>query len=258
MQITEKEIKNSTAKVVVLVPKAQVDETKEHVVEEMIKTVTVKGFRQGKAPRSIAESNLDNEKLSNHIITHVLNDVVVRVIKDKNYQTLGRPVLEKLDPQKDGSLEISINFPLYPEFKLGKYQEDIKKITKKDKKIDDIYDLLLKNIKIDVPKILIEEEARYALDRLKEQAKSLNITFDKYLEAIKKSAEEVNKEYEKNAEDSIKLDLILLKIAEDEKIEVSSEEVNALKTASGAKDEQLEQIRSILKRRKTLDFLQKI
>ncbi len=258
MKITEKEIKNSTAKVEVVISKEIVDHTKEHVVDEMIKTVTVKGFRQGKAPRAIAESNLSEEKLSNHIITHILNDSVVAVVKEKNYKTLGRPVLEKLEPQKDGSINIILNFPLYPEFKLDKYQDKVKKIDSKDKKVDDIYDVLLKEIKIDVPAALIEEEAKYSLDRLKEQAKTLNVTFEKYLEAIKKSVEEVEAEYKKNAEESIRLDLILLKIAEEEKIDVDEEELKALAVAAGAKHDQLEQIKSIIKRRKTLDFLQKI
>lgn len=255
MQITELEIKNNTAKVEVLVTRAEVDVTKEHVVDEMIKNVTVKGFRQGKAPKNIAEQNLDPEKLNGHIITHVLNDTVVSVIKEKNYQTLGRPVLEKLEPQKDGDIKINIKFPLYPEFKLGKYQDKIKKITKKDKKVEDIYEVLLKEIKIDVPQDLIEEESKYALERLAEQAKSLNITLEKYLEAIKKTAEEVKKEYDKNAEESIKLDLILLKIAEEQKIEVSEEELASILTASGAKENQIDQIKSILKRRKTIDYL---
>ncbi len=255
MKITEKEIKNNTANVEVLVSKETVDHTKEHVVDEMIKTVTVKGFRQGKAPRSIAEQNLSQEKLNNHIITHILNDTVVSVIKDKNYQTLGRPVLEKLEPQKDGDIKIVLNIPLYPKFQLGKYQDQVKKLTKKDKKVEDIYEVLLKNIKIDVPKVLVDEESKYSLEKLEEHAKSLNITLDKYLEAIKKTLEEVKGEYEKSAEKSIKLDLILLEIADSQKIDVTKEELESLITAAGAKEHQVEQIKSIIKRRKTLDYL---
>ena len=258
MKITEKEIKNSTAKVEVLVPKSIVDQTKEVVVDEMIKNVSVKGFRAGKAPKSIAEQNLDSEKLSSHIISHILNDTVAQVIKEKKYQTLGRPVLEKLEPQKDGNIKISLNFPLYPTFKLGKYQDQIKKIAKKDKKIEDIYDCLLKNIKIEVSPLLVEEEAKYGLERLENHAKSLNISLEKYLEATKKTLEEVTKEYQKNAEDSIRLDLILLQIADEEGIVSTKEELSSLITASGAKEDQQEQVKSIIKRRKTLDFLLKL
>lgn len=258
MKITEKEIKNSTAKVEVLVSKEIVDHTKEEVVDEMIKNVTVKGFRVGKAPRAMAESNLDSERLSSHIITHVLNDAVTKVLQETKYQTLGRPVLEKLEPQKDGSIFLIMNFPLYPQFELGKYQDKIKKLDPKERKTEDVYQTLLKNIKLQVSPLLIDEEAKYSLERLQEQTKSLNITFEKYLEAIKKTLPEVQAEYQTKAEESIKLDLILLKIAETEKLEATPKEVESLATASKASASQIEQIKTIVKRRKTLDFLLKL
>jgi len=78
---------------------------------------------------------------------------------------------------------------------------------------------------------------------------------DKYLEAVKKTIDQVKDDYQKNAEESIKLDLILLEIAEQEKINASDEELKSLITASRAKDHQMEQVRSVILRRKTLDYL---
>lgn len=258
MKIIEKEIKNSTAKVEVLVPVDRIDHVKEEVVDEMIKNVTVKGFRQGKAPKNIAQNNLDPEKLNNHIISHLLNEAVTEIIKEKSYRTLGRPVLEKLETTKEGEVLLIMNFPLYPEFKLGDYKNKIKKAKIKDKKTEDIYDTLLKNINIDVSPLLVEEEVNHALSRLEEQATSLNITLDKYFESIKKTKEEVQKDYEKNALDSIKLDLILLTIAKEEDLKISDQEIQSLSELANAKNSQIEQIKSILLRRKTIDFLKDI
>ncbi len=255
MKITEKEIKNSTAKVEVLVPVDRIDHVKEEVVDEMIKNVTVKGFRQGKAPKNIAQNNLDPEKLNNHIISHLLNEAVAEILKTNKYQTLGRPVLEKLETTKEGEVLLILNFPLYPEFKLGEYKEKIKKAKIKDKNIENIYELLLKNIKLDISPLLVEEEVNHALSRLEEQATSLNITLDKYFESIKKTKEEVQKEYEKNALESIRLDLILLTIAKEESLKITDQEVEDLSKLANAKSSQLEQIKSILLRRKTIDFL---
>lgn len=255
MKITEKEIKESTAKVEVLIPTDRVDHVKEEVVDEMIKNVTVKGFRQGKAPRNIAEQNLSPEKLNNHIISHLLNEAVTKILKEKKYHTLGRPVLEKLETTKEGEVQLVMNFPLYPEFKLGRYKDRIKKAKIKDKNVESIYDLLLKNISIEVSPLLVEEEVSHALSRLEEQAKSLNITLEKYFESIKKTKEEVQKDYEKNALESIKLDLILLTIAKEEKLKVSDEEIQSLSQLANAKSDQIDQIKSILLRRKTIDFL---
>ena len=130
MHIKETSQKNSTAFIEVLVPSARIDEIKEEVVTEMIQNVTVKGFRQGKAPKNIAEKNLDPDKLSNHIFSHVLNAAIRDVLKEEKYQLLGRPVLEKLDPQKDGSWKIDFKLPLFPQFKLGDYKKALQKRNK--------------------------------------------------------------------------------------------------------------------------------
>lgn len=258
MKITEKQIKNSTADVEVLVSQTKIDEIKENVVDEMIKSLTVKGFRQGKAPKNIAEKNLDPEKLNNHIINHVLNQAVVAILKDKKYKTLGRPVLEKLETTKEGEVLLILNFPLYPEFKLGKYQDKLKKAKIKDKNTEEIYNTLLKEIDIEVSSHLVDEEVHHAMHRLEDQAKTLNISVEKYLESIKKTEEEIKKEYQKSALESIKLDLILLQIAEEENLDATKEEITELSKIVGANQDQINQVKSILKRRKTVDFLKSL
>ena len=258
MQIKETSQKNSTAFIEVLVPSARIDEIKEEVVTEMIQNVTVKGFRQGKAPKNIAEKNLDPDKLSNHIFSHVLNAAIRDVLKEEKYQLLGRPVLEKLDPQKDGSWKIDFKLPLFPQFKLGDYKKALQKIKSKDKKVEDVYAVLLKTIKMDVSPVLVEQEAQYSLERLENHAKSLNLTLDKYFEALKKTKEDVLKEYSQKAEESIKLDLILLEIAKEEKIDTNDKEVAELAQVSSVPEDQANQLKSIITRRKTLDYLMKI
>lgn len=258
MKITEISNKKNTVQLEVIVPIETITHVQEEVVDEMIKNVTVKGFRQGKAPKSIAVSNLEPEKLNNHILSHVFNQVVTEAIKQNSYKILGRPVLEKFEPQKSGEWKVALSLALYPVLKIDKYQEQIKKITKKDKTIDDIYECLLKNVKVDVSPQLVEEEVNYSLNRLEEQAKSLNITLEKYLEAVKKTLEEVKKDYSKNAEESIKLDVILLEIAKSEKITTTKEEVDEFILASGTDPHHFNQVASIIERRKTIDYLMKI
>ena len=258
MEIKEIKVQNSTAFIEVLVPTKKVDEIKEEVVTEMIQNITVKGFRQGKAPKNIAQKNLDPEKLSNHIFSHVLNSALREVLKEDKYQLLGRPVLDKFEPQKDGSWKIDFKLPLMPSFKIGDYKKAIQKIKTKDKKVEDIFEILLKTIKIEVSPVLVEQEAQYSLERLESHAKSLNLTLDKYYDAIKKTKEEVLKEYNQKAEESIKLDLILLEIAKEAKIDTNSQEVAELAQVSSVPEDQANQLKSIITRRKTLDYLMKI
>lgn len=268
MKLTIKETKKNTATIEAFLDESEVIVEKEHAVDELISTVTVKGFRQGKAPKSIAAEHIDPDKLSNHILSHVLNNVVTKVIKDNNFKLLGRPVLENIDSKEKGGWVIKLSIPLYPSVNIKEYKKFFTK-SKKSKeseknteneqiKIEKIYKTLLDNIKLEVPESVIEEEANYSLEKLESQAKNLNLTLDKYLEAVKKTKEQVKEEYQKRAEESIKLDLILLEIAKEEKLDATDKEVDDVAKAGGVPESQFDRLRSILIRRKTIELLLKL
>ncbi len=259
----------NTANLEAVLSGKEVDEHKEHAVDEMISSVTVKGFRQGKAPKSIARDHIDPDKLSNHILGHILNDIVIETVKKEKLHLLGRPVLEKIDPTKDKGWSIKLSLPLYPQIEIPDYQKILPKIAKPTKgkaktkaktqtqedKIDTIYTALLKNIPVDIPSSVIEEETNYSLERLVNQAKSLNLSLEKYLQAVHKDLDEVKKEYAQKAEESIKLDLILLEITRKEKIDTPIEEIKTIAKAGNLPEDQIIRLKSIIDRRKTIDLL---
>jgi FKBP-type peptidyl-prolyl cis-trans isomerase (trigger factor) len=273
MNTKEVKIEKGTVYLETTIPQDEVDVVREHAVDEMIKNVTVKGFRQGKAPKSIAAGQIDPNKLSNHVLSHIFNDIISDAVKEHKYQLLGRPVLENIDTPKEGGWVIKLQLPIYPAVKLGDYKKNLPKETpaKKTKttktesktsaeedKLEAIYRSLLDNVKIDVSPLLIEEEVNHSLERLESQAKSLNLSSEDYLKAIKRDLDSVKKEYATHAEESIKLDLILLEIAKEEKIDTSDKELLDIAKVSNIGREQLGQLKSIMNRRKTVDYLLKI
>lgn len=260
MDIKQIKIEKNTAYLEAIVSSEEVLEEKNHVVDEMIKTVSVKGFRQGKAPKAIAEKQLDPDRLSSHILSHVMNHLLDHAIEQFKYRLLGRPVLEELKAEKDGSWKVNLQLPIYPDIKLGDYLKYLKSkdSNNKDRKVEDIYEIILKKEKVDISPLVINEEVNYSLERLAEQAKSLNLPLEDYLKAMNKNLEQVKKEYAESAEKSVALDLILLKIAEDQKIDTSTEELLELAKVSGMQGNQLGQLKSIMNRRKTIDFLMKL
>lgn len=273
MTTKETKIEKSTVYLETVVKQDEVDHVRNHVVDEMIQNVTVKGFRQGKAPKTIAEGQLDPNKLSNHVLSHIFNDIITQAIQEHKYQLLGRPVLENIDTPKDGGWVIKLQLPVYPEVKLGDYKKSFpKKVAPKksetakeedlaqaeEDRLEAIYHSLLENTQIEVSPLLIEEEVNHSLQKLETQAKSLNLSTESYLTAIKKDLESVKKEYATRAEDSIKLDVILLAIAKEEKIDTDDQEVLALAKLSNIPEQQYGQLKSILNRRKTVDFLLQI
>lgn len=273
MDIKQTKTEKSTASIEALVPQIEIDELKEHAVDEMIKNITVKGFRQGKAPKSIASQHIDPDKLTNHILSHVFNNIVNKTITENKFRLLGRPVLNNIEPQKDGGWLIKLDIPLYPEVDITDYKKSLtapkaskksktedKEATEEDKqsdRLETIYNSLLKNIKVEISPLLIEEEVNYSLERLANQAKSLNLTLENYLKAVNKSLESVKEEYSKKAEESIKLDIILLEIAKQEKIDTPVEELAQFAELTNTPKEQLAQLKSVMNRRKTIDYLLK-
>ncbi|MDD2732246.1 MAG: trigger factor [Candidatus Pacebacteria bacterium] len=94
----------------------------------------------------------------------------------------------------------------------------------------------------EVPESLIQKEKSQMLDDLKKEvSQRFNITFEAYLEKVKKTEQEFLKELEKQAEKRIKDILVLREIGAKENIEVSEQEIrqesdNILKNYSKVSD----------------------
>ena len=187
-----------------------------------------------------------------------MSHLLEHAIEENHYRLLGRPVLEELKAEKDGSWKIKLQLPLYPEIKLGDYVKYLKLKNKKDRKVEDIYQALLDHEKVDVSELVINEEVNYSLERLTSQSKSLNLPLEDYLKALGKTLEQVKREYAESAEKSVKLDLLLLEIAKNQKIDTEDKELLELAKVSNVPSKQIDQLRSIMNRRKTIDYLMAI
>jgi FKBP-type peptidyl-prolyl cis-trans isomerase (trigger factor) len=275
MDIKQIKIEKNVASVEVVVTKAEVDKERDHAVAELATQVTVKGFRQGKAPLKVAQQHLNPEKVTDHVINHLLQDAVTQTLSENKYRLFGRPVLENIDMQGKDSWKFSLSFPLYPEFTLGDYKKLVKSVSKKsapkqtkkeedakepakEDKMNKIYESLLKSAEIDIPQSVIDEEVSHSLHRLKTQAETLHLTLENYLKAVNRTLEQVKEEYAKSALDSLKLDLILIEIAKKENITVDDKEVVELAKSANLPENQYSRLRSLIERRKTLAFLSSI
>ena len=86
----------------------------------------------------------------------------------------------------------------------------------------------------------------------------MNLSLEDYLKAVNKTLDQIKAEYSKSAEESLKLDLILLAIAQEEKIETTEEEIKKMAEISQLPESQFGRIKSVLERRKTIDLLSKL
>lgn len=123
---------------------------------------------------------------------------------------------------------------------------------------------LLETIKINIPKVLIEEEVNARLSSLLERIEKLGLSLDTYLSSIGKTPEGIRGEYEQSAKDALSLELLLNKVADSEGLKVEEKEIDGAIAASGADPkvaerlntpEQRRLIRSVLLRKAALDSL---
>lgn len=89
----------------------------------------------------------------------------------------------------------------------------------------DILDALVTRATIEYPQILIEQELRKMTHDFEAQLQSMNITFDTYLEQMKKTKAEVEKEWLPQAKKRLAANLVIEMLAEEEAITADSAEV---------------------------------
>jgi len=84
---------------------------------------------------------------------------------------------------------------------------------------------LIKKSEISLPEILIEGELEKMMAQFKDDTEKMGLKYTDYLTHIKKTEEELRKEWRENAEKKAKLQLILNRISVEENIKPSEEEV---------------------------------
>jgi len=126
------------------------------------------------------------------------------------------------------------DFKTIEEFKTRIKEGTLAEKTKKalDKKRLGLMDELIKESEIDMPQMLVESEIQKMLSEMSANISQMGLSIEDYLKHIGKTIDDVKKEWTPDAEKRAKTQLILNKIAIEEKIEVSEDaikkEVDAL------------------------------
>lgn len=274
-------LEDGTVNLTVTIPWNRVEQTRKLVVEEISKNAQIPGFRKGKAPQKLVEGNLDEAKIKEEILKKLLPQTYLEAINEHKLNPIISPQIhvEKLENPSTGSGQADWQFVAQtceaPEVDLDSYKENIKKVTAKSKIVipgkepqpasfEDITKELLKSVEVKIPKIIVEREVQRLLSQTLDEIKRLGLTLDQYLSSTGKTAEVLKAEYEEKAVNDIKLEFALQKIAEEEKITVSDQEIEEAIKKSKTEEERknLEAnkylLASILRQQKTLDFLRNL
>lgn len=95
----------------------------------------------------------------------------------------------------------------------------------REKKRLEIIEKIISDSKMSIPKILIENELNKMEAQFKDDIERMGMKVDDYLKHLKKSFEDMRKEWQPDAEKRAKLQIVLNRIAVSEKIEADKEQV---------------------------------
>ncbi len=267
------------------IPFSVVKKAKEETIKEFAKETEIPGFRKGMAPLTKVAEKVPESRLIEHSLSHILPKALAEAITQNKLKIAIYPKFELISDKDGENWQVRGITCELPEVTLGNYKSavegasrastlwtpdkgkpDEKKEPSRQDKEQVVIKALLENVKITIPKILIEEEADSRLSNLLERLEKLGLALESYLASIGKKPQDLRADYANQAKDAISLDLILTKIAQDQGITIDPKEIDAaLNMSQMAKTDKKESpdnvedrkrlIESILKRRAALDFL---
>ena len=258
----------------ITVPSSDVKKAREAVENELIKHVSLPGFRKGKVPKAQAVAKLPADLVQEETLKKVLPQAYNKAVEENKLHPVISPKLHLLPQEEGKDLEFTAETCELPKLELKNYKDEVKKVTaassgqagKEQSKasMDEILAAVVKSTEAQIPKIMADQEVNRLLATLLDELKKLGLTLDQYLSSRGKSAEQLRAEYEEKAKTDLKLEFALKKIADNEKIIVEQKDID--ETLNTIKDpKQKEEISKnpyflagIIRQQKTLDFLSKI
>jgi len=191
-------------------------------LKELSEKVKVDGFRPGKVPEKILIENVGGQEILEKMAIIALQRKYSKIIEEHRIKAIGRPMITITKIAVNNPLGFKIRTFVMPEIELPDY----KNIGKGKKRLE-ILEEIAEKMKVEIPQILIESEKEKIAQEIKANIEETGLKWGDYLNHIKKTEEEIRKDWEPDAMKRVKYGLILNEIAEKEKIEVSEEELNA-------------------------------
>jgi len=275
----------NTIEITVNIPKTDIKNEFDGAFDRLHKNLTVPGFRQGKAPKVIAEKHIAKDAIYQELIKEMLPRIYEDLIKSESLTPIISPKIDLTKAKENDDWEIKFIVAEKPEVKLGAYKEGIKKIKSEKKKdeiwvpgkekkdevsqksdnkqalLNDILNVVIKECKVEIPDLIIEQELNNRLSRLVDDIQKVGLTTDSYLKSKNLTMDSLKDSLKKEINDTYAVEFILNEIADNEKITVEEKDLDKLFT-SIQEPKQRESARAnayfyagIMKKQKTLDFL---
>ena len=151
--------------------------------------------------------------------------------KDATFKIKLHEVKEKVLPEINDDLALDANLENVNNLAELKehYREEIRKNKEaqaNDAAINKLLEIINKNATFSVADEIVEEEAHHRLEDMKHQLSGNGMTLEQYLEMLNMSNETLMEKVKEDALRNLKYAFVLMKIADEEKLSVSEEDLN--------------------------------
>ena len=117
MEIKELSSKKLFKEYLIKVPFDEVDNSINSKINEIIPTITLPGFRKGKAPLNIVKKKYENNVL-NEVVEKIVQEKTKQLLEDKKLTAYRQPKVEIKKYQKSKPVELNIKIDLQPDIKI--------------------------------------------------------------------------------------------------------------------------------------------
>lgn len=142
MKTTVKNLSETKIELTVTLDKKDLSLAKEKVLPRLLNNVKVEGFRQGKAPKELAEKFINENELNSNVIDYVVRTTVPAAFNEASKSPLVIPNVEVTKYVPDEMAEYKATAEILPEVKLGDYKKLTAKKQKTAAKESDIEEII--------------------------------------------------------------------------------------------------------------------
>ena len=122
MNVKELKSKKLYKEYSIIIPSEDIDKEVNQKISNLIPTITIPGFRKGKAPLSIVKKKYEDSVL-NEVIQNVVSTQTNDLIKNKKLNIFRQPKIDLKKFEKNQPIEIQIKIDLQPEIKLNDFKK---------------------------------------------------------------------------------------------------------------------------------------
>ena len=103
------------------IPYEEVDKSINNKINEIIPTVSIPGFRKGKAPLNIVKKKYENNVLS-EVIEKIVEEKTKKLLDDKKLKVFRQPKVEVKQYEKNKPVKILVKIDLDPDIKIASFE----------------------------------------------------------------------------------------------------------------------------------------